>query len=124
MALRHGFLEEYVFEKVIASLEKNPRWGQRRAEPNSLVDARLKSAELKRDELNEKVDRLADAIANGIIAKEQATARSASLQAELKEVQEEIGRLLGSNIMHEAVEGGFDWRVWTPMRRRNSFARW
>ncbi|GAA2828598.1 DNA invertase Pin-like site-specific DNA recombinase [Leucobacter komagatae] len=119
VTIGQDFLEEYVFEKVLAALEKNPRWGQRKVTPVGESEAQLRVAERKRDDLQAQLDRLVDAIADDIITKEQAASRSATIRAQLSEAQNEIGRLLGSTVIQDAAEDGFEWHSWTPMRRRN-----
>lgn len=116
LTIQHDPLEAYVFDKVVAALEANPRWGQRRAERDNAKVAHL---EAERGGLVEQRRRLARGVTLGLIEDTDASAEAERIRLELARVERAIDSALGQSVREANITSVTDWREWSSMRRRN-----
>lgn len=114
----HTRLERYVFEQVVASLEKNDRLTSRLSErPDD--DAKITALEADRDSIREQQRALHDMRLEGTLDPDYHRSKVADLQASLDAAQAKIDDLLGRPLLSEAMKGGLDWESWSADKRRN-----
>jgi site-specific DNA recombinase len=122
VTIDHDRLERFIFTSVINSLKNNPRVAQRMSEPTGDENAVLDRLEAQRDALNDQRERLGKAFVLGGFNEREYASEVARINAEVEEVDGKISAALGSTILTDAREDGFDWESWSPMRRRNFLA--
>lgn len=116
-------LERYVFDTVVASLGSNERWKQRTTLVHlGEVNKKVAELDVAKRELDEQAKRATNAYVAGLMPEPEMRAHVTRIKSERKEIEAEVGRLLGSTQIDKAIGDGLtweSWNEWTPERRRN-----
>lgn len=115
----HEHLEEYVFAKVLTALETNDRFKQRMAEPAEENAPLLESLEATKRDLDGQADRANTAFIKGFMLERDYGTHMRSINEQRAAVEQQIGKVLQTAVLTDAIENGLDWKSWGPLKRRN-----
>ena len=118
VSIDHTALEQYVFEKVIESLNASDRWRQRMAEGDPAIEEKIDTLEAERADLRDQRERAGKAYVLGVMSERDAQAAVSRLDTELEQRDRELNDLLGRPVITSTIDGDIDWDTWTPGRRR------
>lgn len=117
----HDALEEVVFDALLDSLNKTPRFRERMAEPNPENERKVDALEAERSALRDERARAGRAFIAGIMTEHEAQREVARVDAALAQVEVKITELLRGPVVADLLRQGEDWnawRDWNPGKRR------